>query len=154
MADPSLSIVPGQRWVSDSEPELGLGTIVSADRRSLVVRFEAADEERRYSATSAPLHRVSFAAGDTITDIDGERLRVEAVEERNGLAFYLCGERVVTEGELSPRMAIGGPRERLLAGRFDPPALFDLRREALEQLERIRRSPVRGLVGARIDKIY
>lgn len=151
MTDPSSNIVPGQRWVSDSEPELGLGTVVSADRRSLVVLFDAIGEERCYAIGSAPLHRVSFAAGDSITDVDGEQLRVDAVEERHGLASYLCGERIVTEGELCPRMAIGGPRERLLAGRFDPPQLFDLRREALERLEQIRCSPVRGLVGARVE---
>lgn len=52
-------LVPGQRLVSDSEPELGLGTLVSADRRSVVVRFDATDEERRYAAASAPLHRVT-----------------------------------------------------------------------------------------------
>ena len=151
MTDPSSSIVPGQRWVSDSEPELGLGTVVSADRRSLVVLFEATREERRYATASAPLHRVSFAPGDQITDVEGRQLRIDAVEERNGLAFYLCGERIVTEGELNPAMAVGGPRERLLAGRFDPPEQFDLRQEALERLERIRSSPVRGLVGARVE---
>ncbi len=151
MTDPSSSIVPGQRWVSDSEPELGLGTVVSADRRSLVVLFEAIGEERRYATASAPLHRVSFAPGDSITDVEGKQLRIDAVEERSGLAFYLCGTRIVTEGELNPAMAIGGPRERLLAGRFDPPELFDLRREALERLEQIRSSPVRGLVGARVE---
>ena len=145
------ALLPGQRLVSDSEPELGLGTLVSADPRSVVVRFDAADEERRYAPASAPLHRVTFAVGDEITDLEGRRLRVDAVEHREGLAVYLCGERAVKEAELSPLMALGGPRERLLSGRFDPPKLFDLRREVLERLEQARQSPVRGLVGPRLE---
>jgi len=144
-------MVPGQRLVSDSEPELGLGTLVSADRRSVVVRFAAADEERRYAAASAPLHRVTFAVGDEITDTEGQRLLIDAVEYREGLAVYQCGERAVEEAELSPLMALGGPRDRLLSGRFDPPKLFDLRRETLKRLEQARQSPVRGLVGPRLE---
>lgn len=144
-------MVPGQRLVSDSEPELGLGTLVSADRRSVVVRFDAADEERRYAAASAPLHRVTFAIGDEIIDADGQRLLIEAVEYCDGLAIYHCGERVVEEAALSPLMALGGARERLLSGRFDSPKLFELRREVLERMEQARRSAVRGLVGPRLE---
>ena len=29
--------IPGQRWVSDSESELGLGTVLSQDDRMVVV---------------------------------------------------------------------------------------------------------------------
>ena len=145
------ALVPGQRLVSDSEPELGLGTLVSADRRSIVVRFDAVGEERRYAPASAPLHRVTFAVGDEITDIEQQRLLVDAVEHREGLIIYRCGEHAVRESELSPLMALGGPRERLLSGRFDPPKLFDLRREALDRLEQARQSPVRGLVGPRLE---
>jgi ATP-dependent helicase HepA len=144
-------LVPGQRLVSDSEPELGLGTFVSTDGRTVVVRFEAAEEERRYAARSAPLHRVVFAAGDEIIDIDGARHVVDALEERDGLAVYRSGELEVLETELSPRMSLGGPRERLFAGRFDPPRRFDLRVAALAQRERALRSPVRGLIGARLE---
>ena len=151
MMDQAPAVVLGQRLVSDSEPELGLGTLVSADGRSLIVRFDAADEIRQYAASSAPLHRVIFAEGDEITDLEGQRLRVDAIEHRGGLVFYLCGERVVPEAELSPRMALSGPRERLLDGRFDTPSLFDLRREALDQLEKTRRSAVRGLLGPRLE---
>jgi ATP-dependent helicase HepA len=151
MASPTPNFLPGQRWVSDAEPELGLGTVLEADARSLSLVFEAADVERRYAVASAPLHRVSFAAGDKITDVDGIALRIDAVEELHGLFFYLCGERIVPEMELSPRMALGGPKERLLAGRFDPGEVFDLRLAALERLEHARRSPVRGLVGPRLE---
>ncbi len=144
-------MVPGIRLVSDSEPELGLGTLVSADRRSVIVRFEAADEERRYAAASAPLHRVIFGAGDEITDLDGTRMLVETVQYRDGLAIYHCGARGLLETDLSPLMALGGPRERLFSGRFDPPKLFDLRQEALARLQLARQSAVRGLVGPRLE---
>ena len=31
--------VPGQRWISDAEIELGLGTILQCDRRSVTLLF-------------------------------------------------------------------------------------------------------------------
>jgi len=151
MHDPHPSLVLGQRLASDSEPELGLGTLISADARSVVVRFDATEEERRYAPASAPLHRVVFVPGDEITAIDGTSHLVDTVEERDGLAYYHCGETMVAETDVSPRMALGGPRERLFAGRFDSPRRFDLRCAALAQLERARRSPVRGLIGARLE---
>jgi ATP-dependent helicase HepA len=151
MIDSSATVVPGQRWVSDSEPELGLGTIVSVAGGRLEVRFHGAEETRRYSAGVAPLHRVTFGPGDHISDLEGNSLTVTAVENQNELFFYLCGETVVPESDVSPLVAVGGPRERLLAGRFDPPKVFDLRRDALERWEMARRSKVRGLIGPRIE---
>ncbi|MFT5041552.1 MAG: ATP-dependent helicase HepA, partial [Hyphomicrobiaceae bacterium] len=53
--------------MSDAQPELGLGVVLSVDDRSVVVAFTAADETRRYAIRSAPLRRVQFGAGDTVT---------------------------------------------------------------------------------------
>lgn len=45
---------PGQRWISDGEAELGLGTILNCDARSITVLFGASQETRTYSTQHAP----------------------------------------------------------------------------------------------------
>src|SRR5204863_470452 len=78
-----LSPLPGQRWISDSEPELGLGIIVSADALAVEISFPAANETRRYARGSAPLRRVQFQPGDRLHDAE-----VLSVEVREGLYYY------------------------------------------------------------------
>jgi ATP-dependent helicase HepA len=146
-------IVPGQRWLSEAERELGLGTIVEVDDRSLVVAFIDASENKRYAIRSAPLRRVRFATGDTIIDKDGRTLRVDNAAEKDGLMFYSCGGNLLPEYEISDRVELTGPKERLLSGRTAKPHRFDLRVEALNRLHDIRKSPVRGFVGPRLEMI-
>ena len=61
--------IPGQRWISETEPELGLGSIVDVSRRTVEIRFRAAGVTRRYAIASAPLKRAKFQAGDWIRQI-------------------------------------------------------------------------------------
>ena len=39
-------LVVGQRWISDTEPELGLGIVVDLDARAMTVFFPCADDTR------------------------------------------------------------------------------------------------------------
>ena len=144
---------PGQRWISDSEPELGLGTIIEATPRRVTAAFKGSGEQRQYSRANAPLRRVRFKPGDTIKDRQEKALVVESVVERNGLAFYRHGARELCESELSDAISFSKPEERLSLGQFDPPAAFDLRVAALDHQHRIRKSRVRGFAGGRIDLI-
>jgi hypothetical protein len=65
--------ITGQRWISESEPELGLGTVVQAGKSRVQVVFKAAGETRTYAVDQAPLKRVRFRVGDTIrTQADQE----------------------------------------------------------------------------------
>ena len=50
--------IPGQRWVSESEPELGLGTVVQTGGGRVQVAFKAAGETRVYTDEQAPLKRL------------------------------------------------------------------------------------------------
>ena len=72
---------PGQRWISDSEAELGLGTILAEDGRLLTVLYPATGETRQYATRNAPLTRVRFAPGDEITHFEGWKLTVQEVED-------------------------------------------------------------------------
>ena len=145
--------VRGQRWVSDSEPELGLGIILSGGHGKVEIVFPAAGEQRCYALASAPLRRVKFLPGDRIKTHTGEEMTVERVREENGLRIHETDAGEVTESELSDTICFSKPEERLFGGKLEDPSEFDLRGEALRRRAEMRRSPVRGLAGARMDLI-
>ena len=142
----------GQRFVSDFEPELGLGVVDDVTRLSVAVRFPASHERREYARDNAPIRRVRFRPPDRVRGRDGSTFEVASVEERGGLLVYhsRSGESLC-EADLSDTISFDKPEERLFAGQFDPPALFDLRSDALRHQHRRRASPVRGFAGGRID---
>src|SRR4051812_42317334 len=145
--------VPGQRWVSDTEPELGLGIILQAQFGRVEVLFPAAGEQRQYALKTAPLRRVQFKDGDRIKLHSGESLLVTGMEERKGLLVYQTEGREVAEAELSDTISFSKPEDRLLAGQVDDLQAFALRGRALQRRSEMRKSPVRGLLGARVDLI-
>jgi ATP-dependent helicase HepA len=61
--------VVGQRFVSEAEPELGLGRVEHIEKRSLLLRFPASDTLRRYASGPAPMRRVAFRVGDEVEDL-------------------------------------------------------------------------------------
>ena len=145
--------LPGQRWTSASQPELGLGLIITAEGDRVEICFPAAEEVRQYVFSSAPLIRVHFKEGDKIKNQAGQEFTVEAVEERDGLLVYLCGEEEIREEHLFDALSFIKPEERLLAGQCDDLHSYELRVQALQQNGRFRCSPARGFSGARIDLI-
>jgi len=66
---------------------------------------------------------------------------------------YRGAGREVPETDLSDTLRFNKPEDRLFAGQVDENAAFDLRYESHRRRHQIRSSPVRGLVGARIDLI-
>jgi len=146
---------PGQRWISEAEPELGLGLIVDVSPRILAIHFGAADVTRRYAAHSAPLKRARFQVGDWVRGAAGDSAPFEIlrVEEQNGLCFYHGSGIILPESELSPRLSYDSPKVRLAAGQADPVAWFDLRCRTLHLQHRVRQSPVRGFLGGRVEPI-
>jgi len=145
--------IPGQRWISESEPELGLGTVMQAGSGRVVIDFASAGEMRTYASDYAPLKRVRFRVGDKVKTRSDQEFIVTEILEQHGLLTYVGEGRQLPEGQLSDRLSLRGPQERLFAGRFDTLEAFELRRRSLDLLHRSRKSPVRGFVGARIDLI-
>ncbi|MBL64156.1 MAG: RNA polymerase-associated protein RapA [Opitutae bacterium] len=144
---------PGQRWMSASEPELGLGTVVQAEYGRVQLLYPATGEMRLYAAESAPLQRVQFEVGQEVENHEGEKRVIASIREDDGVLVY-CGEGwELPEPHLSDRISFQGPEDRLQGQQFDEIALFDLRRRALEIMHRWRKSPARGFVGGRIDLI-
>jgi len=150
----------GQRWLSETETELGLGIIQHIDYRLVTVYFPACEEERTYARNNAPLARMIFAAGDSITTAKGEQLRVAAVREvENVLMYQACPEdnpaamQLVPESQLDHQLDLRTASDRLFAGQLDTSGWFSLRHAAMQAQDQLARSPVRGLMGPRIDLI-
>ena len=144
---------PGQRWVSDSEPELGLGIILRVGAGRVEILFPAAEERRLYALSSSPLRRVAFKVNDRIRTHDGSEGLIQKVEEEEGRLIYHTSQGPVKEGELADTISFSSPKERLMAGQISKYKTYKLRTEALERWSTILGSPVRGYIGGRVDLI-
>lgn len=110
----------GQRWISDTESELGLGTVVAMDARTVTLLFPSTGENRLYARSDSPVTRVMFNPGDTITSHEGWQLHIDEVKEENGLLVYV-GTRLDTEETnvtlrevlLDSKLVFSKPQDRL-----------------------------------------
>lgn len=149
---------PGQRWISDSEAELGLGTILAQDGRLLTVLYPATGDTRQYSLRNAPLTRVRFSPGDQITHFEGWKLTVREVEDIDGLMVYhgLDAQnqpRTLPETQLSNFIQFRLASDRLFAGQIDPLSWFSLRYNTLHHTSKQMQSALWGLGGCRAQPI-
>lgn len=148
----------GQRWISDSETELGLGIIIALEDRSVTLLFPAADESRVYALKNAPISRIQFIEGDVIHSAEGDELTIEQIEEKRGLLVYhgkdAAGQPAsLSEARLSPVFNLARPHDRLCAGQVDNNEWFNLRIDTLRRRQALVQSPVAGLCGPRIGLI-
>lgn len=152
------TFVPGQRWISDTEPELGLGLVLAEESNRVTLLFIASSERRTYAAANAPLTRVRFGKGEMVESSEGWTLTVDAVYEHEGILVYeghdKDGESVrLEEMDINHYLQFNKPQDRLFAGQIEAPALFRLRQETLRRIGRLEQSPVRGLGGGRTSLI-
>ena len=154
----SFDFVPGQRWISNSESELGLGLVESLDHRTISINFPASGELRTYAIEQAPLSRVSFVVGDSIKNQDNEEFTITALQEHSGIITY---EVVSAEGnasqlcetELSAAIKLNRPQDRLFTAQFDPEKSYLLRHDTLNKKHQLSTSSVNGLYGVRMSLI-
>ena len=124
--------IVGQRWVSEREPELGLGVVASVDpaAKRVSVSFPATGEKRLYALGTSVLKRVRFREGESVADREGSSFIVEAVEEKDGLLTYAGAGRRLREDAVSDVTSVDLPDKRLLSAQTDPGEVFDLRLRA------------------------
>ncbi|UCF37156.1 MAG: RNA polymerase-associated protein RapA [Acidobacteriota bacterium] len=149
----SVEYREGQRWISESEPELGLGTLVRSSSARVSILFTAVGELREYSLAHAPIKRVRFREGDTVKGKDEKVLTVESVHEVDGLITYRGKDWELPEAHLSDKASFDRPQDRLFRGKVDTEADYRLRQQTLIHRHDRRKSPVRGFLGGRIDLI-
>ncbi|MCB1674086.1 MAG: RNA polymerase-associated protein RapA [Pseudomonadales bacterium] len=148
----------GQRWLSDAETELGLGMVVEVNARTVTILFPKSEETRVYAQQNAPLSRIRFNVGDTVTDIDNKSWLVTGIQERQFVLRYQVQDEQgnsssFAETRLSANIQLAKPCERLLACQLDNNGWYELRVTALRAREQIAKSPVSGLVGPRVGLI-
>ncbi len=145
---------PGQRWVSEMQPELGLALIVTADAQRVQAHFPAAGQTLTYAARNAPLQRVAFSVGDTVHNQQDQAFEVAKVRNEGGRLIYIDSQGgELSESELSDKISFQNPEARLLAGHVDAPRTWRLRQAARRYRHEARSQRVRGLIGGRISLI-
>jgi ATP-dependent helicase HepA len=98
--------VIGQRWISESEPELGLATVMHTGTGRVQVEFGSAGETRTYATEQAPLKRVRFRAGDKVRTREDQEFIVKEVIEQRGLLIYVGESQRLPEAQLRHRETI------------------------------------------------
>jgi len=150
--------IPGQRCISDAESQMGLGTILKVEHRTVTVVFIASGDTRTYAKATAPLTRVEFAVGDTVQTQHGVSVTVDEVVEQQDLLTYIGKDDAgntheVAEAELDNFLQLNRPSERLFNGQVDKHKWFELRYQTLQALNRLGHSELYGLVGCRTSLI-
>jgi ATP-dependent helicase HepA len=151
-----IEFIIGQRWVSNSEAELGLGIIKEISGRQIEVFFPAVAESRFYAANNAPLSRVIYSEGEQVKSREQQSFTISAVQPFNGCMIYQGetaeGEAVsFHEMDLDSRVHFNQPQDRLFAGQVDKNSQFELRAKALSYQHELFSSAVFGLLGARVQ---
>ena len=152
----------GQRWLSDTETELGLGVLIDVDERSISILFPKSDETRVYARNNAPLSRIIFNVNDELQDQEGTTWSVESLEDRHGVLRYNVirtladgteERKSLNETRIGASIQLSKPLDRLLASQIDYKEWYDLRIEAMQMQAGMQTSPLRGMIGARVGLI-
>lgn len=142
----------GQRWISEAEPELGLGIITDVQSKMLVVEFRSSQTHRSYGIKTAPLKRVVFKEGEVIHHGEqNEKLNVVEVKEVDGLLTYITESGEIHESDISHHISFNKPHEKLYNGLISTNDHFKLRIETLKHVENYEGSDVKGLIGGRMS---
>ena len=149
---------PGQRWVSKTEPELGLGIVEHMVARQVVISFPAAEENRIYAINNPPLTRVEYSVGEEIKTNSGDWFTVKQVSLTNACYTYTGisddGRAVkIHEQELDSSIQFNKPLDRLFIGQFDKSSRFCLRIDSLAMKHSHQTSNAYGLIGPRVEKL-
>ncbi|MEM7465673.1 MAG: RNA polymerase-associated protein RapA [Pseudomonadota bacterium] len=144
----------GQRWVSNTEAELGLGIVAELENRRVVLSFPAVAERRTYAVNNAPLSRVKYNVGEAIESDDGLRITVSELHDLDGCIVYVGedddgGLQTIDEINLNSFVQFSRPLERMFAGQLDKMNAFLIRKDAIDYQHRHASSASFGLLGPR-----
>ena len=143
-----------QRWLSKSEPELGLGFVDSITDKQIVIQFKTVDCQRCYEIQDAPLVRVRLSVGSMAENCNGLKFIISKIKEQDGLIEYIsAGGESINEQDLSDTIDLSTPQNRIKTKQVDANKFFDLRLHALKVKSDLLQSPLRGLQGGCV-KLY
>ncbi len=149
----------GQRWISDSESDQGLGTVTGVEHRFVNIVFTATGESRKYAKDNAPLTRVIFNKDDFIPSHEGWSLKVISHSEAQGIISYEgirqdTNEKIILkEVMIDHFIKFNKPHDRLLNSQVDRLDWFRLRKDCLQHQYQQQQSDLTGLTGGRVSLI-
>lgn len=154
----------GQRWLSDTEPDLGLGTVSETQGRTVTLQFNASEEQRQYAQASAPLTRLILKPGHNIDlaemlgrdDAKQAEIVDVSLSPQHTLIYQVrVGDEThpLPEVLLPDDVSMNRPLDRLFAGQFDTHHWFNLKRDALKVQGQAERSGLMGLSSVRAELI-
>ena len=152
-----MTYTVGQRWVSQTEPKLGLGIISEFENRRVTITYPAAGEDRTYASLNAPISRVVYKIGDAISNHEEQNFTIVDVDESADLIHYhVVGadqheKQTLSEVELNCFIQFTSPLQRLVSGHYDRNRAFRLRYETLQHKHRLQQSSINGLLGSRTN---
>lgn len=159
MSDVRNEFAVGQRWISDAEIDLGLGTLIAKDVRTVSILFTVIGEQRVYAINQAPLTRVIYSEGDIVSHHEGWQLKITSITQDKGIITYhgintTSGEQTFfVETMLDSNKAFNKPQDRLYAGQFSRSDHFALRYEARQHIFERLKKPWQGLSSIRASLI-
>ena len=147
----------GQKWISNAEPDLGMGRVVDLAHRQVTIAFDLVSEVRTYAKEKAPLTRVRFDVGDVIRTSDDLEIEISSIVEKDHILIYQGDYNgtvtAIIETDLHPNVRFNKPSERLFTQQFDDNRWFNLRYETLKQRAVTATAVTRGLSGPRVALI-
>ena len=100
------TFVPGQRYVSRSEPDLGLGIVAEIQGRNVIFRFPLVNQTRIYRMENAPVDRFVLNPGETAKSEKGASFVIESLREISGVVVYVGrGGKEIKESDLVAKQA-------------------------------------------------
>lgn len=150
--------VPGQRWINNAQLQMGLGSVLKTDFRTVTIIFLATGETFVYSKESVLLTRVKFATGDRIVTHNELSLEVMSVNEANGLVSYSGIDEngqnhQIDESLLSNFIQLNRPTERLFNSQIDRDGWFEIRYQTRQLTTLLSNNLLQGLIGGRVSLI-
>ncbi|WP_295861807.1 RNA polymerase-associated protein RapA [uncultured Fibrobacter sp.] len=151
-----IAFMPGQRFVSQLEPDLGLGIVTEIQGRTVKFNFPAVNQCRMYRTDSAPVDRYVLQPGETAKNEKGVSFVVESVRDAGGLIVYVGrGGREIKESELNSKVS-SRPADffkALVNNETFSCKEFARRENAMKLSCKWQSSLVRGMIGPRVDMI-
>ena len=121
-------IAAGQRWYSEAEPELGLGIILDVQNKLIKIEYPLCEEIRTYSRTSSPLKRYILNKDDDLITEDKSVYKVQDINNTKEVISYITKEGLtVSEKELTSKIDLQGPLNRVIVNNFDNNNFFQLK---------------------------
>tara|TARA_Y100000768_G_scaffold386004_1_gene373393 strand:- start:241 stop:2919 length:2679 start_codon:yes stop_codon:yes gene_type:complete len=142
----------GQRYYSESEPELGLGVVTQLEGKTVQILYPQSSESRTYGIQTAPLKRFSLNVGEDVSS-EGVSAIITSVKELDDIFIYVTDKGEFVESVIDADIKINGPLERLFIQNTDGHDFYQQRYKSALATRSYQEFSYKGFLGAKIRYI-